>query len=179
MGNGLPTHGREGILSLSTNTGSTSFGTEVGYSNEWSWTPSKDQVEINKLNTNSKEFLEGLVSGAASASGSLIPGNAQLRTMISRFAKVSMDDTGGADSVADAITDGTFYFHGILKPIDTAKTSDDINGMKFVIPILASGMGFPVSGADVVGWSFDGVQNGDVVYVESTDTASGIPLKTV
>lgn len=179
MGNGLPTHGREGVLYLSTSTGSTAFGIEVGYSNEWTWTPTKENVEINRLNQNSKEFLEGLVSGTASASGSVIPGNAQLRTMISRFAKVSVDDTGGADSLADAITDGTFYFHGIVKPIDTGKTSDDINGMKFVIPILASGMSFPVSGADVVGWSFDGVQNGDVLYVESTSTKSGIPLKTV
>lgn len=179
MGNALPTHGREGVLYLSTSSGSTEFGTEVGYSNDWAWTPSKDQVEINRLNQNSKEFLEGLVGGTLTASGSIITGNAPLRKMIGRFAKVSTSDTGGADTTATAITDGKFWFHGIMKPIDTGKTSDDIIGQKLVIPILAGGMGFNVSGGDVVGWSFDGVQNGDVLYVESTSTLSGIPQKTV
>lgn len=176
---GLPVHGREGILYLSTSSGSTSFGTEVGYSNEWSWTPTKDQVEINRLNQNSKEFLEGLVGGAATASGSLISGNAQVRTMINRFARVLNDtgDTASGDTAYTAITDGTFYFHGIMKPIDTQGTSDDKRGQKLVIPILASGMGFTVSGGDIVGWSFDGTQNGDVLYVESTSTAQGIPKK--
>ena len=179
MGNALPTHGREGVLYHSTSSGSTEFGTEVGYSNEWSWTPAKDQVEINRLNQNSKEFLEGLVGGAFTASGSVVTGNAPLRKMINRFAKVSTQDTGGADTTATAITDGTFWFHGIMKPIDTAATSDNIIGQKLVIPILAGGMGFNVSGGDVVGWSFDGVQNGDVLYVESTDSGAGIPLKAV
>ena len=72
MGNGLPTHGREGVLYLSTSTGSTSFGTEVGYSNEWNWSPSKDQAEISRLNQNSKEFIEGMVGGSLAASGSLM-----------------------------------------------------------------------------------------------------------
>jgi len=179
MGNGLPTHGREGVLYLSTSTGSTAYGTEVGYANEWSWSPSKDQAEITRLNQNSKEFIEGMVSGALSASGSLIPGNAQVRKLIGRFAKVSTDDTGGADTTALAITDGTFYFHGVMKPIDTGKSSDDIHGMKMVIPILASGMSINVSGGDIVGWSYDGTQNGDAVYIESTSTAAGLPKKTV
>ncbi len=182
MGNALPTHGREGVLYLSSSTGSTATGTEVGYSNEWTWTPSKDQVEINRLNQNSKEFLEGLVGGTLSAGGSVVSGNAQLRTMINRFARV-YNDTGdtlaSADTSYTAITDGTFYFHGIMKPIDTAGSSDNVRGQKLVIPILSGGMGFNVSGGDVVGWSFDGVQNGDVLYVESTSTAEGIPKKTV
>ena len=179
MGNGLPTHGREGVLYLSTSTGSTAYGTEVGYSNEWSWSPSKDQSEINRLNQNSKEFVEGLVSGSLSASGSLIPGNTQVRNMIGRFAKVSMNDTGGADTLASAITDGSFYFHGVMKPIDTGKTSDEAHGMKMVIPILASGMSINVSGGDIVGWTYDGTQNGDAVYIESTSTAAGLPKKAV
>jgi hypothetical protein len=174
-----PTHGREGVLYLSTSSGSTEFGTEVGYSNEWSWSPSKDQAEISRLNQNSKEFVEGLVSGSLSATGSLIPGNAPVRKIISRFAKVSTGDTGGADTTANAITDGTFYFHGIMKPIDTGGTSDDIRGMKMVIPILASGMSINVSGADIVGWTYDGTQNGDALYIESTSSAAGLPLKTV
>lgn len=174
---GSPIHGREGILKLSTTTGSTASATEVGYSNDWTWTPSKDQVEISRLNQNSKEFLEGLVSASFSASGSVIPGNAQLTRMINRFARVSTGDTGGADSDYTAITDGTFYFHGIVKPIDTGTTSDDIHGIKMVIPVLASGMGFNISGGDIEGWTFDGTQNGDALYVESTSTASGIPKK--
>lgn len=179
MGNGLPTHGREGVLYLSTSTGSTSFGTEVGYSNEWSWSPSKDLAEISRLNQNSKEFIEGMVSGSLSATGSLIPGNAQVRNLIGRFAKVSTDDTGGGDSLATAITDGTFYFHGVMKPIDTAGTSDDISGMKMVIPILSAGLSITTPGSDIVGWSYDGTQNGDALYVESTSTAAGLPKKTV
>jgi hypothetical protein len=179
MGNGAPTHGREGVLYLSTSTGSTAFGTEVAYSNEWSWTPSKDNAEITRLNQNSKEFVEGLVSGSLSASGSVIPGNAQVRKIISRFAKVSVDDTGGADTLADAITDGNLYFHGVMKPIDTQASSDNINGMKMVIPILASGLSLGASGADIVGWTYDGTQNGDAVYIESTSTAAGLPKKTV
>jgi len=179
MGNGAPTHGREGVLYLSSSTGSTAFGTEVGYSNEWAWSPAKDQAEISRLNQNSKEFIEGMVSGSLSASGSLIPGNAQVRSLISRFAKVSMDDTGGADTVADAITDGTFYFHGVMKPIDKEASSDNVNGMKMVIPILSAGLSINVSAGDIVGWSYDGTQNGDAVYVESTSTTAGLPKKSV
>jgi len=174
-----PTHGREGVLYLSTSTGSTAYGTEVGYSNDWSWSPSKDQAEISRLNQNSKEFIEGMVSGSLSASGSLIPGSAQIRNIISRFAKVSTGDTGGADTLASAITDGSFYFHGVMKPIDTGGTSDDRRGMKMVIPILSAGMSINVSGGDIVGWSYDGTQNGDAVYVESTSTAAGLPKKAV
>ena len=180
MGNGLPTHGREGVLYLSTSTGATAYGTEVGYSDDWTWTPSKDQVEINRLNHKSKEFLEGLVSGSASASGSVIPGNAQVRTMINRFARVLSDtgDTASADTAYTAITEGTFYFHGILKPIDTGRTDDDIRGMKIVVPLLSAGMSFGAAGGDIEKWSYEGTQNGDATYVESTSTAYGIPKRS-
>lgn len=176
---GKPTHGREGVLYLSTGSGSTVLGTEVGYSNSWTWTPSKDQVEINRLNQRSKEYLEGLVSGSMSAEGSFISGNSQLRTMINKFARLLNDtgDTASGDTAYTAITDGTMYFHGVIKPIDTLGSSDDIRGMKIVIPILASGMSFNISGSDIVNWSFDGTQNGDCLYLESTSTAQGLPKK--
>lgn len=176
---GSPTHGREGVLYLSTAAGSTKTGTEIGYSNSWTLTPSKDIVEINRLNQNSKEYLEGLVSGSVSAEGSFISGNAQVRSLVNRFARVLNDtgDTASGDTSYTAITDGTLYFHGVVKPIDTKGTSDDKRGMKFVIPFLASGMSYNVSGGDIVNWSFDGTQNGDVLYVESTSTAQGLPKK--
>ena len=63
--------------------------------------------------------------------------------------------------------------------IDTGGSSDNVNGMKMVIPILSAGMSINVSGADIVGWSYDGTQNGDALYVESTSTAAGLPKKTV
>ena len=176
---GSPTHGREGVLNLSTSSGSTAYGTEVGYSNSFTWTPSKEQSEIKRLNQNSVEYVEGLVSGSMSMDGSLIPGNAQVRTLINRFARVLNDtgDTASGDTAYAAITDGTMYFHGILKPIDTRGTSDDIRGMKIVVPILASGLSLGASGGDIESWSYDGTQNGDVLYVESTSTAQGIPKK--
>ena len=46
MGNGIPIHGREGILHLSTSSGSTAFGTEVAYTNSFTWTPSKANAEV-------------------------------------------------------------------------------------------------------------------------------------
>jgi hypothetical protein len=179
MSNALPTHGREGVLLLSTDSGSTKSGTEVAYSEAWSWTPSKEQTEISKLNATSKEYLEGLVSGTLTASGSIVSGSAQQRIIFSRFAKVETSDTGGADTLAAGITDGNMWFHGIIKPIDTGGTSDDIIGQKIVVPILASGLSIDVSAGDVAKWSYDGQQNGDALYTESTSTAAGIPKKAV
>ena len=175
MSAGLPTHGREGVLRLSTATGSTVIGTEVAYSNNWTWSPSKDLVEISRLNQNSKEFLEGMVSGTFSAEGSVMPMNSQMKLLFGRFAKISTADTGGGDSSAASIVDGTMWFHGVLKPIDSNKSSDDIAGMKIMVPILASGLTFGASGSEVETWSFEGTQNGDVMFQESTSTASGIP----
>jgi hypothetical protein len=176
MGNGAPIHGREGVLNLSTGSGSTNYGTEIAYTNSFTWTPSKDNAEITPLNSNSKIFVEGLVSGALTMEGSLIAGQAQQAILISRFAKTLINDTD-YDTAAVAITDGNMYFHGILKPIDTKGTSDDIGGQKIVVPILASGLTLGDAGADIVGFSYNGVQNGDATYVYSTDTAAGLPKK--
>ena len=177
---GSPTHGREGVLYLSTAEGSTVTGTELAWTNSWTWTPSKDQVEITPLNNQSKYFVEGLVAGTVSAEGSLISGSSVQRAIIGRFAKVLNDtgDTAGS-SAALAVTDGNFYLHLVAKPIDTAASSDEIRGQKFVVPVLASGMSVTASGSDIVGWSYDGTQNGDVLYIESTSTAQGIPKKAV
>jgi len=177
---GSPTHGREGVLYLSTGSGSTAYGTEVAWTNSWTWTPSKDQSEITPINRNSKYYVEGLVSGTLSAEGSLISGSASARSIIGRFAKV-LNDTGDTAGSSDAlaVTDGDFYFHCVMKPIDTGGTSDDKRGQKIVVPVLASGMSVSVSGGDIVGFSYDGQQNGDVLYVESTSTAQGLPKKAV
>ena len=142
---GSPTHGREGVLYLSTSANSTGLGTEVGWTNDWTWTPSKDQTEISPLNATSKYYVEGLVSGTVSASGSLISGSAMQRTLIGGVAQVLYDSVGSTaiDTTPAAITDGTLYLHLIAKPIDTGGTSADILGQKFVIPVLASG--FPAS----------------------------------
>ena len=175
---GSPTHGREGILYAGDDANSTGLGTEIGWTNDWSWSPSKDQTEITALNQNSKYYVEGLVGGSVSASGSLISGSVQQRTLISRFAKV-LNDTGdtASDTEADAITDGDLNLHLVAKPIDTGGTSDDIRGQKLIVPILASGMSIEASGGDIVSWSYDGTQNGDVLYIESTSTSHGIPKK--
>ena len=179
---GSPTHGREGVLSLSTTAGSTGSGTEIGWINDWTWTPSKENTEISKLNATSKYFLEGLVSGTVSASGSFVSAEASQRVLAGRYAKVMYDSygtTGDATKTTDAaaITDGKLYMHLVAKPIDTGASSGNVNGQKFVVPILASGFSIGAAGADVVGFSFDGQQDGDAYYVESTSTGSGIPLK--
>lgn len=174
---GSPVHGREGILYLSTSTGSTSYGSEVGWVNSWEWSPSKDNAEITALNQNSKYYVEGLVDGSVSAEGSFITGSGGLQTIISRFAKTLINDTDG-DTAATAITDGNFYLHLISKPIDTAGTSDDINGAKYVVPVLASGFTAGADGGSIESWSYEGQQNGDVIYVESTSTEAGLPKKS-
>ena len=175
---GSPTHGREGVLYLSTASGSTGLGTEVGWTNSWSWTPSKDQTEINALNQTSKYYVEGLIAGAVSAEGSLVSGSSVQRQLINRFAKV-LNDTGDTpgSSAALSVVDGNLYLHLVAKPIDTAASSDDKRGQKIVVPVLASGFSIEASGGDIVGWSYDGTQNGDALYIESTSTAMGLPKK--
>ena len=176
---GSPTHGREGVLYLSTSTGSTAYGTEVAWANDWTYSPSNENTEITPLNNNSVYYVEGLVSGSVSASGSLISGSATQRALLSKFAKVFVDtgDTLDADTNADAIGDGNLYLHLVAKPIDTQGTSDDARGQKYVVPVLASGFSVEASGGDIVGWSYDGQQNGDALYIESTSTAYGLPKK--
>jgi hypothetical protein len=96
-----------------------------------------------------------------------------------RFAKV-LNDTGdtASDTEADAVQDGDLYLHLIAKPIDTGASSDDVRGQKLIVPVLASGFSIEASGGDIVSWSYDGTQDGDVLYVESTSTAKGIPKKS-
>jgi len=176
---GSPTHGREGVLYQGTDSNSTGLGTEIGWTNSWTWSPSKDQTEISALNQTSKYYVEGLVSGSVSAEGSLISGSSGQRTLMGQFAKVLSDDGSTlSDTAADAITDGNLYLHLVAKPIDTAGTSDDNRGQKIIVPVLGSGFSVNASGGDIVGWTYEGQQNGDAMYVESTSTEHGIPKKS-
>lgn len=170
-------HGRQGVLYLSTSSGSTSYGTEVGYTQSWSLSMSRDLAEVTKLNQNSKEYKEGLVSGTVTAQGSLQTGNAQYKKIVSRFAKVlDSADTAG-DSQADAIADGTMYLHLVTKPIDTGATGDEIKGQKFIAPILSNGLSADVNAGGLETWSYDGTINGDLLYRESTSSEDGFPKK--
>lgn len=177
---GNPTHGREGVLYNGTDTNSTGTGTEIGWTNSWSWSPSKDMTEITAINQTSKYYVEGLVGGTLSAEGSLITGDSAhpQKTLIGRFAK-TLYDTGDtvSDTDASAVEDGDLYLHCILKPIDTGGSSEDVRGQKLIVPVLASGMSLDVSGGDIVGWSYEGTQDGDALYIESTSTSYGIPKK--
>ena len=166
-------HGREGALYLSTASGSTAIGTELGYTNSWSVSMTRDLSEVTPLNNNSKEYVEGLVSGTVSAEGSIRVSDATLRKIYSRFAKTltsTMSTSPMADSQAAAIVDGNMYLHMIVKPIDTGTTSDDRKGAKFVAPILSNGFSAEASGADIESWSYEGTINGDLLYIESTST---------
>lgn len=179
---GNPTHGREGVLYKGTDSESTGVGTEIGFTNSWSWSPSKDMNEITALNQTSKYYVEGLVGGSVSAEGSLLTGDSShpMLTLIGRFAK-TLYDTGDtvSDTAASAVADGDLYLHLVIKPIDTGGSSEDARGQKLIVPILASGMSIDVSGADIVSWSYEGTQDGDALFIESTSTAYGLPKKAV
>ena len=167
-------HGRLGALYLSTAAGSTSYGTEIGYTNSWSISPDKELTEVTPLNNDAKDFLEGRIGGSFSMQGNLRIGDSILHRVINRFAQLEIDtDTGGRDTFAE----GTFYAHCIVKSIDTSKSSDDIKGAKFVVPILLSGFGAEMNGGDVGSWSAEGTIDGSILYVESTDTERGLPKK--
>ena len=170
-------HGREGALYLSTVSGSTSYGTEIGYTNSWSISMSRDISEVTPLNQNSKEYVEGLVSGTVSAEGSIRILDTTLEKIFNRFSKI-LDTGDSGDTDAAEIADGTMYLHLILKPIDTGGTSDDIKGAKFVAPLLSNGFSVEASGGDIESWSYDGTINGDLLYSVSTDTGRGFPKKS-
>jgi hypothetical protein len=164
-------HGREGVLLFSTSSGSTdSMGTELGYTESWSVSMTRDLAEVTKINTNSKEYVEGLVGGTISASGSFRTNDTGgLYSLIGRFAKIrTSGDTG--DSDAAAIQDGDIYARLVVKPIDTAASSDEVAGGAFTVKLLSNGFGVDVSGGDLSGWTYEGTMNGDLLYFESQDT---------
>jgi hypothetical protein len=173
---GNPIHGRQGALYLSTSSGSTSYGTEVGYTQSWSFSQSRDLAEVTKLNQNSMEYVEGLVSGTVSAQGTLQTGNGQFKKLVGRFARV-LDSEDTSDTDAAAITEGTMWLHLIAKPIDTAASSDEVKGQKYIVPILSNGLSVDVAGGSLASWSYDGTANGDVYFRESTDSEDGFPKK--
>ena len=104
-------HGREGALYISTSSGDTAYGHEIGYTNSWTLSMSRDISEVTPLNNNSKEYVEGLIGGTVSAEGSFRVSDSYLDVLIGRFAEIrDSGDTGGSSEAA-AITDGTFYLH--------------------------------------------------------------------
>ena len=160
-------HGREGALYITTSTGgATEKGKEIGYTNSWSVNMSRDLSEVSPLNVNSKEYVEGLVSGSISAEGSFrVKDTDGLDKIINRFASIKDSST-----TVIAIKDGNIYMHLIVKPIDTAADTDNIKGAKFVAPILSNGFTVNVSGADISGWTYEGTINGDLNYYRSSDS---------
>jgi len=166
-------HGREGALYLSTASGDTAYGSEIGYTNSWSLSMSRDIAEVTPLNSNSKEYVEGLVSGTVSAEGGFRIEDTHFEKIINRFCGVQ----GATDTSATDITDGTLYFHLFAKLIDTAASSDNITGAKYVVPVLSNGFTANANGGEIENWSFEGTVNGDVLYIASTDSADGIPKK--
>jgi hypothetical protein len=167
-------HGRNGILYLSTSTGSTDYGAELGYVDEFSIEMERDLAEVTKINQESAEYVEGLISGSLSASGHYRVGDTVAHKMFNRFMKTEIDSTGGTQT---PIKSGSLYFHGIFRDIDTAKTSDASRGAKVVAELLNGNFSFTVGSGDVEGWSYGGNVNGDLLYVESTSTDRGIPKK--
>lgn len=168
-------HGREGILYISTSTGSTDYGDELGYVDNYSIEMERDVSEVPKINTESQEYIEGLVSGNLSAEGHFRIGDGSLQTLINRFAETEIDDT--SDTSRQPIQSGNLYFHGVMRDIDTSKTSDAARGAKFVATLLSANFSVNVESGGVEGWSYGGPVNGDLLYVESTSTERGIPKK--
>jgi hypothetical protein len=173
MAVGNEIHGREGILYLSTSTGTTALSAEVGAVDAWSVSMTRDINELTHINQDAKSYIEGLIGGSLTANGSLRPGDTVIHKLYNRFFVNEVDtDSGGWETQQS----GNLYFHLILKPVDTAAASTaDYKGAKLVAAGLSGGLSFDVSGGDVESWSYDGTVNGDVYYVESTDTGRGIP----
>lgn len=168
-------HGREGALYLSTSSGDTAYGSEIAYTNTWSLSMSRDIAEVTPLNSNSKEYIEGLVSGTVSAEGGFRVSDTHFEKLINRFCDVqtATDTTGTPED----ITDGVMYFHLFARLIDTAASSDEIPGAKYVVPVLSNGFTANANGGEIENWSYEGTVSGDVVYIVSTSTADGIPKK--
>jgi len=163
-------HGREGALYLST-AGST-LGTELGYTNSWNVSMTRDLAEVTPLNNNSYEYVEGLISGTVSAEGSFRVGDtAGLNRIINRFANIEDSSTA-----VSAVASGDIYLHMVVKPIDTAGDTDNIIGAKLIAPLLSNGFTVDASGADIIGWSYEGTVNGDLTYYASSDTLE-LPVK--
>ena len=164
-------HGREGALYLST-AGTTDLGNELGYTNSWNVSMTRDLAEVTPLNSNSYEYVEGLISGTVSAEGSFRVGDTgALNKIINRFANMTDSSTAGTP-----IQDGDIYLHLIVKPIDTAGDTDNVKGAKLIAPILSNGFTVDASGTDIIGWSYEGTVNGDLTYYASSDTGK-LPVK--
>lgn len=165
-------HGRQSIAYLSTSSGATSIGKELGYVEDLTMDVSREVNEISKINANSKEYLEGLISGTVSANGHFRVGDTIVQLIMNRFAVMEIDTT---TTGRDGIKDGDLFIHAVVQPIDTNKTSDNMRGAKYVIPVLSNGFSVNMNAGSPVGWTYNGTQNGDLLYIESTSTGRGIP----
>lgn len=165
--------GREAVLYFSTSTGSTNEGDELAYASAWSVDQSRNLIEVTKINSNSVEYVEGLISGTVSVSGIARIGDTISHKLFNRFMKLELDDT--SDTSRDAIADGNLYFHGIVRAIDTDKTSDDMRGAKVYGPALSNSFTYDVTADGLITWDWGGTFNGDAIYVESSSTGRGIP----
>lgn len=168
-------HGREGILYVSTSSGSTSYGNELGYVESFTIDADIDNTEVTRINSESREYKKGLIGSNASLEGHWRIGDTMLHHLVNQFMKLEIDDT--SDTSRTAISDNNLYFHGILRPIDTAKSSDAARGAKVVAELLPGNFSLNVGSGDLEGWSYGGPVDGDLLYVESTSTGRGIPKK--
>jgi hypothetical protein len=175
-------HGRVAALYKSSDSASTNLGSEWGYTQSYTVNLERELDEITKINQNSKEYLEGLITGTLDASGFFRSGDSiGIHTAVKHFTKFndSNDSSDTGDTGFAAAEDGDMYLHAILKPIDTGSTGDEAKGAKLVMKLLPSNMSFEVSGDGVETWSYNGQVNGDILYAESTATERGFPTKAV
>lgn len=167
-------HGREGMLVQATSTGWTgdiATADIVASINSWSITPSKDNPEITNINQDSKKYIEGLVGASVSFEGGWIPGQSKHRDLYNHFMIVGTDSS----STDELLSDDHLNLHLVLKPIDSDEAEPDNNGAKIFCRALAAGMGFSVDGGSPESFSFEGVVDGDMYYVEGTSTNMGLP----
>jgi hypothetical protein len=141
--------------------------------NSWSITPSKDNPEITNINQDSKKYIEGLVGASVSFEGGWIPGQSKHRDVYNHFLIVGTDSS----STDEPLSDDHIGLHLVLKPIDSDRAAPDNSGAKIFCRALASGMSFNVDGGSPESFSFDGVVDGDMYYIEGTSTNMGLPTK--
>jgi hypothetical protein len=151
--------GTDGRLLISTTSGTPEV---VGYVDSWSVSPSKDVQEVTYLGADSKEYVEGLISGTVSASGMwTLSSTHNQRPLLNQFMKVS-SSTGSTT----AISDSNIKFEGYL----TYSTASGEEKQYVEADLISSGFSLEVSADSFHSFSYEGTVNGDMTYKIRSNT---------
>lgn len=159
---GSPLRGIDGVFKVETSTG---VYTEVAYCDTFEFTSDKDEIEINKLNSTSKEFLAGLGSGSLSATGTVIWDSTTQQKLFNQFFII---DT---DGVLSPIVTTNYEFEGILKQGDaTSAVADEQKTVGISCALAPQNISISEDATSTPTWSYGGRVSGDATYFIRTET---------